>query len=138
MQRIEHLFALAVRPAVLGNQPAVADDLDAIDVRSHRDGGEGVPPGHAVAVLLPGDRLILVDLADLAHRRVKRAIRQRQGAGSFLGEAGADRLRTAGDHPLPVALATPTQVRVKLRQIADPRNGSRPLALQQLHPVVVS
>lgn len=112
MQRIEHLFALAVRPAVLGNQPAVADDLDAIDVRSHRDGGEGVPPGHAVAVLLPGDRLVLVDLADLAHRRVERSSRQRQGAGPFVGEAGADGFALPRNRPLPVSLTAGAQVGV--------------------------
>ena len=81
VQRIEHLLALTVGPLVLGNQPTVADDLDAMDVRFYRDRGEGMPPRHTVAILLPGDRLVLVDLADLAYGGFERALGQRQGAG---------------------------------------------------------
>ena len=81
VQRIEHLLALTVGPLVLGNPHSVANDFDALDVRFYRDRGEGVPPRHTVAVLLPGDRLILVDLANLAHGGFERAKGQRQGAG---------------------------------------------------------
>ena len=136
MQRIEHLLALAVGSVVLGHQLTVAADLDAIDVGPDRDRGEGMPPRDAVAVLLPGDRLVLVDLADLAHRGVERAPGQRQGAGPLVGEAGADCFALARNRPLPVPLATPKQVRVELRQIVHSRNRRRPLALQQLHPVL--
>ena len=130
VQRVEHLFALAVRPVVQGNALAVAVDLDAINVGPNSDCGEGVPPRHAVAVLLPCDRLVLVDLADLADCGVERALWQRQGAGSFPLEAGVDGFALARNRPLPIPLATAPQVRVQLRQIADPRNGRRPLALQ--------
>jgi hypothetical protein len=81
VQRIEHLLALAIGSLVLGNQQSVADNRDAMDVRFYRDRGERMPPRHTVAVLLPGDRLVLVDLADLAYRSFERAKRQRQGAG---------------------------------------------------------
>ena len=81
MQRIEHLLALAVGPLVLGNPHSVANDFEAIDVRFYRDRGEGVPPRHAVTILLPGNRLVLVDLADLAHGGFERTLGQRQGAG---------------------------------------------------------
>ncbi len=136
VQRIEHLLALLVGPLVLSHPLAVAADLHAINVRFHGDCGEGVTPRHAVAVLLPGDRLVLVDLADLAHRGVEWALRQRQGARSFTCEAGADGFALTRNHPLPVPLTAGAQVRVQLRQIAEPRNGRRPLALQQLHPVL--
>lgn len=136
MQRIEHLLTLAVGPVMLRKQPAVAADLDAIDVRPHRDRGKGVPSRHAVAVLLPGDSLVLVDLADLAHRGVERALRQRQGAGSFPLEAGADRFALPRNRSLPVSLTARAQVAVQLRQIVRSRNGRRPLALQQLHPIL--
>ncbi len=136
VQRIEHLFALAVRSFVLGDALAVAADLDAIDVGPHRDRGEGMPPRHAVAVLLPGDRLVLVDLADLAHRRVERALRQRQGACSFPCEAGADGFALTRNRPLPIPLAAVAQVDVQIRQIVRLRDGRRPLALQQLHPIL--
>ncbi len=86
VQRIKHLLALAVGPVALGDSLAVAADLDAIDVRPHRDRGEGMPPRHAVAVLLPSHRLVLVDLAELAHRGVERALRQRQSPGPLLLE----------------------------------------------------
>jgi hypothetical protein len=71
MQRIEHLLALTIGALVLSNPHSVADDFDPIDVRFHRDRGEGVPPRHTVTVLLPGDCLVLVDLANLAHGRIE-------------------------------------------------------------------
>ena len=83
VQRIEHLFALAVGPLVLGNPLAVADDFDAIDVRFYRDRGERMPPRHTVTILLPGHRLVLVDLADLAHGGFERALGKRQGTGQL-------------------------------------------------------
>jgi hypothetical protein len=105
MQRIEHLFALAVGALVLGNPHSVADDFDAIDVRFYRDRGEGVPPRHTVAILLPGDRLVLVDLADLAHGGFERALGQRQGAGPLPGEACTDRFAVASNRSLSIPLA---------------------------------
>ena len=81
VQRIEHLLALAVGALVLGNPLAVADDFDAIDVRLHGHRGERLPPRHTVTILLPSDRLVLVDLADLAHGGFERAKGQRQGTG---------------------------------------------------------
>jgi len=83
VQRIEHLFALAVGPLVLGNPLAVADDFDAIDVGFYRDRGERMPTRHTVTILLPSDRLILVDLADLAHGGFERALGKRQGTGQL-------------------------------------------------------
>jgi hypothetical protein len=81
VQRIEHLLALTIGPLMLGNPHCVANDFDVIDVRFYRDRGEGVPSRHAVTILLPGDRLILVDLADLAHDGFERTLGQRQSAG---------------------------------------------------------
>jgi hypothetical protein len=112
VQRIEHLLTLAVGPLVLGNQLSVADDFDAIDVRFYRDRGEGMPPRHAVAILLPGDRLVLVDLADLAYRGFERALGQRQGAGPLCREARADRFAVARNRPLSIPLAALKQVGV--------------------------
>jgi len=76
VQRIEHLLALAIRAIVPGHEHSVADDLDAIDGGFYRHRGEGMTPRHTVAILLPGDGLVLVDLADFADRRFERAIRQ--------------------------------------------------------------
>ncbi len=87
VQRIEQLLALAIRAIMPGHEHSVADDFDAIDVCFDRDRGEGMPPRHAVAILLPGDCLVLVDLADFADRGFERAIRQRQGTGPLPGEA---------------------------------------------------
>ncbi len=136
VQRIEHLLALAVGPLVLGNPYSVADDFDAINVRFYRNGGERVPPRHTVSVLLPGDRLVLVDLADFADRGFERALGQRQSAGPLPGEACADRFALARNRPLQVSLATIEQERIQLSQIFHLRDGRRPLALQQLHPVL--
>ena len=83
VQRIEHLLALAVGPLVSGNPLAVADDFDAIDVGFYRDRGERMPPRHTVTILLPGHRLVLVDLADLAHGGFERALGKRQGTGQL-------------------------------------------------------
>ena len=114
VQRVEYLLALAVGALVLGNPQSVADDFDAIDVRFYRDGGEGVPPRHTVAVLLPGDRLILVDLADLAHRGLERALGQRQRAGPLGRETYADRFALARNCSLQVAPATLEQIGIQL------------------------
>jgi hypothetical protein len=83
VQRIEHLLALTVGPLVLGNPHSVANDFDVIDICFYRDRGEGLPPRHTVTILLPSDRLILVDLANLAHGGFERALGQRQGAGQL-------------------------------------------------------
>ena len=121
---------------MLGNPHSVADDFDAIDVRFYRDGGEGVPPRYAITVLLPGDRLILVDLADLAHGGVERSLGQRQGTGPFEREACADRFTLARNRPLSIPLTALKQVCIQLRQILHLRHRCRPLALQQLHSVL--
>ena len=136
VQRIEHLLALAVGPLVLGNPLAVADDLDAIDVRFYRDRGEGVPPRHTITILLPSDRLILVNLADLAHGGFERALGQRQGTGPLCREACADRFTLTRNRPLPISQATFEQIGIQLSQIFDLRDGRSPLAFQQLHPVL--
>ena len=112
VQRIEHLLTLAVGPLVLGNTHSVADDFDAIDVRFYRDRGERMPPRHTVTILLPGDRLVLVDLADLAHGGFERALGQRQGAGPLYREARADRFAMARNRPLSIPLAALKQVGV--------------------------
>jgi len=110
VQRIEHLLALTVGPLVLGNPHSVADDFDAIDVRFYRDRGESMPPRHTVTILLPGDRLVLVDLADLAHGGFERALGQRPGAGPLGREACADRFAVARDRSLHVSQATFEQI----------------------------
>lgn len=69
MQWIEHLLALAIGAFMPGEEHAVAHDLDAIEESFHHHRGERLPPRHAVAILLPSDRLVLVDLADFADRR---------------------------------------------------------------------
>ena len=136
VQRIEHLLALAVGPLMLGNPHSVANNLDAIDIRFYRDRGEGVPPRHTVTILLPSDRLILVDLADLAHGGFERALGQRQGTGPLCREACADRFTLTRNRPLPISQATFEQIGIQLSQILDLRDGRRPLAFQQLHPVL--
>lgn len=110
VQRIEHLLALSIGAIVLGNQRSVTDDLDAIDIRFYRDRGESVPPRHTIAIFLPGDGLVLVDLADLAHGGIERALGQRQGIGLLCREAYADRFVLAGNGPLSIPLAALKQI----------------------------
>lgn len=136
VQRIEHLFALAVGALVLGNPHSVANNFDAVNICFYRNGGERVPPGYTVSVLLPGNRLVLVDLADFAHRGFERALGQRQGAGPLGRQACADRFALASDRPLQVSPAAFEQIGIQRSQIFYLRNGCRPLALQQLHPVL--
>lgn len=136
VQRIQHLLALAIGPLVLGNPYSVADDFDALDIRFYRDRGERMPPRHTVTILLPGDRLVLVDLANLAHGGFKWSMGQRQGAGPLCREAFADRFAVARDRPLQVSLAAFEQISIQRGQIFYLRNGCRPLALQQLYPVL--
>ena len=136
VQRVEYLLALAIGALVLGNPHSVADDFDAIDVRFYHDGGEGLPPRHTVTVLLPGDCLVLVDLADLTHRSFECSLGQRQRAGPLSREACADRFALARNCPLEVSPATFEQIGIQLGQIFDSRDGRRPLAFEQLHSVL--
>jgi hypothetical protein len=136
MQRIQDLLTVGIRAFVPGNEHAVTEDFDVIDVGSYGDRGEGVPPRHAIAVLLPGDCLVLVDLAGLADCGFERSRWQRQGAGRLAGEACADRFVVTSYRPLPIPLAARQQIDIQLPQVLHARDRRRPLALEQLHPVL--
>lgn len=99
VQRIQHLLALAIGPLVPGHEHAIADDFDAIDVGFYCDRGESVPPGHAVAILLPGNRLVLIDVTDFTHGGFKRTRWQRQGSAPLQRQACSDRFTLARDCP---------------------------------------
>lgn len=74
MQRIKDLFPTVIRPLMLGDWLSRGHDHDPIDVRFDRHRGEGITPRHAITVLLPDDRLILVDLARFADCRIEVAL----------------------------------------------------------------
>ena len=119
MQRIEHLLAGLVAPLVPGDHLVFADDLDAIDVRFHRHGLKRKRPRHAVAIRVPGHRLVLVHRACFTDRRIKATLGQRHGQRFLHREPDADRLGLTGDSPLPVTLAASAR---------STRRGSPPAA----------
>lgn len=79
MQGVEHLLATVVRSFVLGNHLSLGHHHDAIHIGFHRHRGKRITPRHAVAILLPGHRLVLVDLAGLFDGCIEAARWKRQG-----------------------------------------------------------
>lgn len=136
MQRIKHLFALAVRSFVSSHDDAVADYFNSIDVRLDGRRLERVPTRRAIAIVVPGRRLVLVDLADFAHLRIERAIGQLQRMLSLLGQTLADGCVPAGDRALLIFDAAGAQAGVQLVQILDAGNGRCPAPLNQLHAIL--
>jgi hypothetical protein len=76
MVGIEDLLVAAVASRVRGDHLVAEHDIDAIDVRLHRDGLKCSRARHAVAVRLEAGRLILVDFRRLEHARIEGAIGQ--------------------------------------------------------------
>ncbi|MEM9591779.1 MAG: hypothetical protein AAF967_10635 [Pseudomonadota bacterium] len=136
VQRIEHLFALAVRSLVSRHEDVVANDLNSIDVRLDGYRLKGVSTRHAVAILIPGRRLVLVDLADFAYLRIERVIGQLQRMLFLHRETLADCGAPAGHRSLQVFTATGAQVGVQLVQIFDAGNRRRPASLDQLDSIL--
>ena len=118
------------------HEGAVANDLDSIDVRLDGHRLKGVSARHAVTILIPGRRLVLVDLADFAYLRVERAIGQMERMLFLHCETLADRCASAGHRPLQVFAAAGAQVGVELVQISNAGNRRRPASLNQLHTIL--
>lgn len=136
MERIEHLLALAVDPLVPGDEAPITEHFDPIDIRLHRHRLKGMPTGHAVAVLLPGDRLILVDLAAGAYRGIECTVWQRQSVFFLDGKKLANRLALAGDGPFLILQAASEQVGVQVGQVVYLRHRRRPTAFEQFYAVL--
>lgn len=136
MQGLQYLLPLAVAPLVPSNDLAIAHHLEAVHVGFDRDCLEGMSTGNAVAILLPGYRLVLVHLADLADSSLKGVLGQRQRLLPFVAKTRADGFALAGNLALAILLTTLAQKGVQLGQVFYLRNRRCPLALQELHPVL--
>lgn len=136
MHGIEYLLPLAVAPLVPSNGLAITDHLKSVHVGFYRDGLEGMATGNTVAVLLPGERLVLIDLTNLAHGRIKGVLRKRQRMLTFVAKTLTNCFTLAGNPAIPILLTALAQKEIQLNPVFDSGNGCCPLALQQLHPVL--
>jgi hypothetical protein len=134
VQRVEDLFAAAVRTRMPRDDLAAGHYTDVIHVAldGHRLESEGAR--HAVAIAVETYRLIFVYLAGLLAARIKGLLGQSQGLLVVAAEALADRLLPARLGPFAIAQTTVAQVGIKLSQVLHLRYRCRPVPLQELHP----
>lgn len=136
MLRIETLLVLAIRPGMLRDHLAGSDHRDVVHIPLDRDRLKRGRPRHAVAVVVEAHRLVLVHLARLEDARIKRERRQRQGVGTFAGEALADRLGLPGLGTVAIAQRAGAQVGVQFGAVVDVGHGCGPVALQEPDPAL--
>lgn len=74
--RVEDLLMPVVAARVRGHDLAAQHHVDALDIQLDGNGLEGGAAGHAVAVVVAADHLVLVDLGRLYDTRVEGPVRQ--------------------------------------------------------------
>jgi hypothetical protein len=131
--RIEHLLVPAVTARVRRDHLPAQHDLDPLHVGLDRHGLEGSLPGHAVAVGLVADRLVLIDLGRRADTGIEGSFRQGQRLGTLPCEALADALALACLDALSVTHTTALQMNIQSGQVLRPRHRRGPVALQMPH-----
>lgn len=106
MQRIEDQLPAFVAAPMLSDRGPVEHKHHAVDVTLDGDRLEGEATGHAVAVGVEGDGLVLVHLGGLVDARIERALWQRECSCLVLPEALADGLALLGHCALHLIHAT--------------------------------
>jgi len=76
MQRIKHLIAGLIAPLVRGHDRVPMNNLDAINVRLHRDRLKSTVPRNAVTHIVKLSELVLVDLRIPPEARIESILRQ--------------------------------------------------------------
>ena len=112
MQRVQKHLTVRIRTCVPRDDLPLANDVDAIHICLDQHSRKRITFGNTIAAVLPGHRLILVDLACLGHTSVERALGQRQRVLLLGGETLSDRALFAADGALLILLTTIQQVRV--------------------------
>ena len=113
----------------------VGDDRDGADVALDRHRPECERSRYAVAIVVEGDGLVLVDGdGGTDHARVEPVPGQGQGRGEILGQAVRDRERAEErlDDPHPLGLAPFAKRCVQFIEVRDPRHGRGESALDGL------
>ena len=136
MPRIKTIFADRVTSLVPSNRLVGDDNFDVMDVGFHGGGLEGERAWHAVAVVVAGDRLVLVHRARIADASIEATVGQRDRSGSLLFKARADRFALTRGYPREILLTTFAQVGVQLGHVSHLRNGRGPTSLQVLDAIL--
>ena len=129
MLRNKSIFAGGITSFMPSNRLISDHDLNVIYVGLHGRGPECECPWHAVAVLVEGDRLVLVDLARIADAIIKAAFGHRDRGGTFLFKASADRFALTRRHTREVLITTITQISVQFSDVSYLWDGSGPAPL---------
>ncbi len=136
MSRIKTMFAGGITPLVPSDRLISDHDLDVIDVGFHGGGLEGDRAGHAVAVIVAGDGLVLVHRARIADASIEATVGQRDRGGSLLLKARADCFALTRGHTREILLTTCAQVGVQRGHVWHLRNGRGPTSLQILDAIL--
>jgi hypothetical protein len=131
---IEDLLMPAIAARVRGDHLAAQHHLDALDVGFDRHGLEGRRAGHAVAIGLVADHLVLIDLGRLEETGIERLCREGQRLVPLPGKALADVLRLPRLNPLSIPHTTAPQMSIQLRQVPHLGHRRGPVALEVPHP----
>ena len=129
MLRNKSIFAGGITSFMPSNRLISDHDLNVVYVGLHGRGPECECPWHAVAVLVEGDRLVLVDLARIADAIIKAAFGQRDRGGTLLFKASADRFALTRCHPRKVLFTAITQISIQLSDVSHLWDGSGPASL---------
>lgn len=113
MTRIENLLALGIRPLVPGDCLTPGDHLDTIHVALDRHRLKRPTARHAVAVIVEGDRLVLIHLPLFADAGVEAVIGKRQCFAAVLLKALSDRFSLAADGSLSIVFAAAAQIGIQ-------------------------
>ena len=136
MSRIKTIFVGGIASLVPSDGLISDHDLDVMDVGFHRGCLEGERAGHAVAVVVAGDRLVLVHRTRIADASIEATRGQRDRGSALLLKARADRFALPRGHPRQILLTTFAEVRVQLGHVAHLRNGRGPASLQILDAIL--
>lgn len=136
MSRIKAIFARSITPLVPSNRLIGDHNFDMMNVGFHGGCLEGKRAGHAVAVIVAGDRLVFVHRSRIADAIIEATVGQRDRSGSLLLETRADRFASPRGHTREILLTTFAQVGVQFGHASHLRNGRGPTSLQVLDAIL--
>lgn len=116
--------------------PRGGHDGDAIDVRLHRHGLEGMRARHAVRDVVEPDGLIFVNLRGRGETGVEGPLGQRNRRSAVALEARRDNVGLAGSDPSLVVFAASPQMLIEFDEITSTRHRRGPSPFQILDPVL--
>ena len=136
MLRIKEMFAGSITSLMPGNHLTSDHNFDVVYVGLHGCRLEGKRTWHAVAIVVKGNGLVLVNLARVADAIIESAIGQRDRGGALLLKASTNRFALPRGNTLEVLLATFAQVSVQFSDVSHLRDGRGPTSLQILDPIL--